>query len=147
MTQFQLEMLREHIANAICDHLEPIFTPDMMLTLIARHPTNKNCFIVISADNDRQAVAELTGCAEDVLIARRKLELWDDLVEILTTAVNTTVKVVDEFPGWEEDDELMGKARRLLARAKEVDAQKTPQTRPAAPNPNRPRSQPRPPGD
>ena len=59
MTKIALELLRIRIAEAICSHLEPIFSAEMMLTLVVRHPTNAECFIVIGSDSNLGAVADL----------------------------------------------------------------------------------------
>ena len=63
MSAADLELLRQKIANSICNHLEPMCSKEMMLTLVVRHPTNSECFIVVSSDNDAEAVATLLAGA------------------------------------------------------------------------------------
>lgn len=47
----KLELTRDTIADALEDLRTDLFSPEMRLTLIARHPTNPECEIVVSSDD------------------------------------------------------------------------------------------------
>lgn len=53
----------ERIRVAIGTHLARIsvevFRPEMKLTLVARHPTNPECHVTVTDDDDLDAVARL----------------------------------------------------------------------------------------
>ena len=58
MNPLRLESVRLDIADRLEDMRADLFTEDMLLTLVARHPMKPECFIVVSAD-DVGKVAEL----------------------------------------------------------------------------------------
>ena len=58
MTPAEHELLRQRIADVLAARLGPLFTPDMRLTFLARHPTNPECCVVVSSDADLPAAAE-----------------------------------------------------------------------------------------
>lgn len=59
--QANLERVRELVASALCDEIAPLFTPDMKLTLVARHPDNPECHLLVTNDADLPAVAAVIG--------------------------------------------------------------------------------------
>lgn len=48
----EAEHMRLHlsIVNVICERLEPLFKPDMKLTVIARHPTAAERHVIVTND-------------------------------------------------------------------------------------------------
>lgn len=54
----ELESVRLEVASRLEDMIGDIFTPQMMLTLVARHPTNRECYIVVTSDTDLVEVAK-----------------------------------------------------------------------------------------
>jgi hypothetical protein len=62
VTKFDLERLRLDIA-AHLEGMAAMFTPDMMLTFVARHPANGECYVVVSSDTDLAEVAK--KCLKD----------------------------------------------------------------------------------
>ena len=57
MSDLDRELLRVHIANAL-DKLSKLFTPDMKLTFVARHPTAAERHVIVTED-DMQGLAQL----------------------------------------------------------------------------------------
>ena len=57
MTKLNLELLRGSIASHLA-RMESIFAPEMMLTFVARHPTNGECYVVVTNDTDLAEVAK-----------------------------------------------------------------------------------------
>lgn len=58
MTRGELELVRLDVAARLEDMIGDIFTSQMMLTLVARHPTNQECYIVVTSDTDLVEVAK-----------------------------------------------------------------------------------------
>lgn len=48
----KLQATKESIVLALDDVHQRHFTPEMLLTFVARHPTNKDCFMLISDDDE-----------------------------------------------------------------------------------------------
>jgi len=58
MTRFDLERLRLVVA-AHLERMAPLFTDEMMLTFVARHPTTRECYVVVTSDGDLAEVGKL----------------------------------------------------------------------------------------
>lgn len=71
LSKVEFELLRQRVAYILVSEVEPIFTPEMMLTLVARHPTNTECYIVTTSDKDLTAVANLVS--PDLIADRDRL--------------------------------------------------------------------------
>lgn len=50
MSKWELESLRQNIALRL-EKMESMFTKEMRLTFVARHPDNPECIVIVSSDD------------------------------------------------------------------------------------------------
>jgi hypothetical protein len=58
LQKVRLEILRRKVTEVLDELHQQCFTPDMLLTFVARHPSNPECYVMVTAD-DLAKVAEL----------------------------------------------------------------------------------------
>ena len=55
--EFDRERLRSDIADALIEHVEPMFVPEMKISLFARLPGNDECYVLVTDDVDVELLA------------------------------------------------------------------------------------------
>jgi len=80
LSSLDMELIRRKVGAALV-RLEPLFVPEMLLTFLARHPTNPECFIIVSSDTRQGLIAAMVpglageagdGTAADAVGATRE---------------------------------------------------------------------------
>lgn len=56
MSPFRKIELKADLVAALTDHVEPLFVDGMVLTLVARHPTRRECWVVLSDDDPAKVI-------------------------------------------------------------------------------------------